>query len=166
MVFSDWSFVYGWLVVLKFNLIPKEFWRLSHSLEVNWWSLSDTIEIRIPYNLTTSFTYIMVSLSTGFVIFIGKNMICFVNLSTITYIVLFPVLLFGSPITKSIVMSSHFHSGIKRGCNPPTCFWCSIFTCWHTTHLATYPTISFFIFWPSIKTFQIPIHLHTTRMDC
>jgi hypothetical protein len=44
--------------MLNFNLVPRAFWRLGHSLEVNRGSLLDIIEIGIPYNLTTSFTYI------------------------------------------------------------------------------------------------------------
>jgi hypothetical protein len=28
----------------------------------------------------------------------------------------------GSPVTKSMPISSHFHSGTGRGCNRPACF--------------------------------------------
>jgi len=40
-----------------------------------------------------------------------------VSRSTITQIASFPLFPLGSPNTKSIVIISHFHSGIGNGCN-------------------------------------------------
>ena len=51
----------------------------------------------------------------------------------------------GNPVTKSMAMSSYFHYGILSGCNKPASRWCSAFTCWHTRHLDTYSSMSFFI---------------------
>ena len=98
--------------MLNFNLVPMAFWRLGHSLEVNRGSMSDTMEIGIPFNLTTLFTYTLVSLSTESIIFTGRT--------TITPIASFHFLLFDSSVTKFIVMYFHFHLGIGRGCNPST----------------------------------------------
>jgi hypothetical protein len=98
--------------MLNFNLVPIAFWRLGHSLEVNRGSLSDTMEIGIPCNLTTLFIYTLVNLSTESIIFTGR--------ATITHIVSFRFLLFDSSVTKSNVMYFHFHLGIGKGCNPST----------------------------------------------
>ena len=52
---------------------------------------------------------------------------------------------FGSPLTKSIVIFSHFQSSIGRGCSSPTGLRCSALTCWHYRHRDTNSTISFFM---------------------
>ena len=46
---------------------------------------------------------------------------------------------------KSIGILSHFHSSILRGCSSPMVFYLGDCTCWHTRHLLTCFTISFFI---------------------
>lgn len=69
--------------MLKFNLVPKARCILSHKQDVNLGSQS-TIDIGIPCNLTTSFTYSLANLSTESIIFIGKKRANLVNQSTIT----------------------------------------------------------------------------------
>ena len=56
----------------------------------------------------------MASLSIGFVLFISKNKVDFVNLSTIIQTTSFLFMLFESTKTKSIVIFLHFHYGIER----------------------------------------------------
>jgi hypothetical protein len=57
----------------------------------------------------------------------------------------FPFCVRGSSVTKSMPISSHFHSGTGRGCNRPAGFWCSAFVRWQVSHRATYCAIFFFI---------------------
>ncbi|MFS7983403.1 hypothetical protein Hanom_Chr11g00974131 [Helianthus anomalus] len=68
-----------------------------------------------------------------------------VNRSTITQMTSLPFLVLGNLVTKSIVMSSHFHTGISNCCSRPEGFWCSVLTCKQVKHLDTYSAISFFI---------------------
>jgi hypothetical protein len=50
-----------------------------------------------------------------------------VRQSIITQIESFPFYIGGSPVTKSMPISSHFYSGTGRGCSRPAGFWCSAF---------------------------------------
>jgi hypothetical protein len=127
-------------------MVPKARCILGHNLDVNQGSLSETIEIGTPCNLTTSLIYNWASYSTESPIFIGKNKENFVNLSTITHMASSPFLLLGNLDTKFIVIFSHFHYGIRRDCNSPGDHWCSTFTSWYMAHLATCYAISLFIF--------------------
>ncbi|KAJ0941373.1 hypothetical protein HanRHA438_Chr02g0093811 [Helianthus annuus] len=49
----------------------------------------------------------------------GKKWALFVSRSTITHIVSCPLFILGSLVTRSIVISSHFHIGISKGCKSP-----------------------------------------------
>ena len=69
----------------------------------------------------------------------------FVSLSMITHIKSWFCCDLGKPITKSIVIYSHFHSGIGSGCRSPEGFWCSTLTCWQVKHFDTYSSTSRFI---------------------
>src|SRR5688572_14093766 len=79
------------------------------------------------------------------VVFTGMKWATLVRRSIITQIESFPFCVRGSPVTKSMPISSHFHSGTGRGCSRPTGFWCSAFVRWQVSHRATYCAISFFI---------------------
>ena len=52
-------------------------------------------------------------------VFTGKKWADFVRRSTITQIESYPFEVLGSPTMKSILISSHFHEGIFRGCKGP-----------------------------------------------
>jgi hypothetical protein len=65
--------------VLRFTSVPKARCKHDHNLEVNLGSRSDTIDKGTPCSLTTSFTYNLANLSTGSVIFMGKNRADFVS---------------------------------------------------------------------------------------
>ena len=69
----------------------------------------------------------------------------FVYRSTITHIASWPFFVLGRPTMKSIVIWSHFHSGISSGCSSPPGRWCSVLTFWQVRHLATYSATYFFI---------------------
>jgi hypothetical protein len=85
-------------------------------------SRSDIIDTSTPGSLITLFTYNFVSLSTKSIIFIGKNKVDFVSQSTTTHMASFPFFPLGNPVTKSIEISSHFHSGIDNNYNSPAGF--------------------------------------------
>jgi len=53
----------------------------------------------------------------------------------ITHTTLLPFGLHGKAVMKSIVICSHFHSGISKRCRRPADIWCSIFIYWQTKHL-------------------------------
>jgi hypothetical protein len=44
---------------------------------------------------------------------------------------------------KSIIITSHFHSRIGKGCNRPIGCWCSSLTSWYLMHLVMYFALSF-----------------------
>ena len=68
-----------------------------------------------------------------------------VSRSTMTQIESWPRLDLGSPVIKSIPISSHFHSGIFKGWSNPAGRWCSALTRWQISNLATNEPISRFI---------------------
>jgi hypothetical protein len=75
----------------------------------------------------------------------GIKWAAFVSLSTTTMIESCSLHVRGNHVIKSIVTTSHFHSGMGKGCiNPAGCL-CLALTFWHSIHLAMYSTISLFI---------------------
>src|SRR6185312_6958619 len=68
-----------------------------------------------------------------------------VSRSTTTHMESCPFWVLGSPTTKSIPISSHFQTGMGRGCNNPAGFWCSALILWQVSQCATNRAISAFI---------------------
>jgi hypothetical protein len=66
-----------------------------------------------------------------------------------------PLGVLGSLLMKSILMSSHFHSGMDNGWSNPLGFWCSTFSHWHISHCVTNLAISPFI----------PLHQYLSRIS-
>ena len=145
MVFSDWPSVWGWNAVLNFNLLPKLLWRLSQKYDTNLVSLSEIILKGTPCCLNISYMYLFASASVDCPTLKGMKWALLVSQSMITHIALFPLGLLGRPTTKSMVILSHFHSGIGSGCSSPAVLWCSALTCWHTRQRTTNRAISLFI---------------------
>jgi hypothetical protein len=142
------------LSVLKLNFIPKACWTLGYKWEVNLGSRFETIDTGTPCNLTTLFTYNFANLSTESVIFIDKKSIYLVNRSTMNQTSSLPPFPLGNPDTKSMVIFSHFHSGISRphtqpllsystsGCEGPAGFWCLVLILNHFSHTQPHTIIS------------------------
>jgi hypothetical protein len=78
----------------------------------------------------------------------------FVKRSTITHIESYSAWVRGNPTIKSILISSHFHSGIFKGCSSPVGLWCSAFTLWQVSHNDTYSTMSRFIPYHQYRVFK------------
>ena len=131
--------------MLKCNRVPMTSYKLDQNLDVNLGSRSEPIDIGRPCNLTISSTYNWANLSNGSSLLTGRKCANFFSLSTITHMASCCLRVLGSPITKSIVILSHLHTRIGRGCIFPAGFWCSAFTCGQVRHLDTKSTISFFI---------------------
>jgi hypothetical protein len=55
---------------------------------------------------------------------------------------------------RSIPISSHFHSGIFKGCSSPTGLWYSAFTLWQVSHNDTYSAMSHFIPYHQYQVFK------------
>ena len=53
---------------------------------------------------------------------------------------------FGRHVIKSILIVSHFYSGMGSGCNSPNGCWYSALTCWHSMQQAKYYATYFFMF--------------------
>ncbi|MFS7952557.1 hypothetical protein Hanom_Chr07g00608301 [Helianthus anomalus] len=68
---------------------------------------------------------------------IGKKCADFVNRSTITQIVSWPLGVLGNFVIKSMEIYSHFHLGISGCCRSPEGFWYSALTLAHVKHLLT-----------------------------
>lgn len=86
-----------------------------------------------------------VNFSMGSVFFMGKKWALFVKWSTTTHRELFLDEVLGNQISKSIEISSHFHSRIGSSYNSPMGLWCSALTTLHTEHLFTHLATSLFM---------------------
>ena len=108
--------------MLKCNQVPMAFGKLDQNLDVNLGSQSETIDIGTPCNLTISSTYNSANLSNRSSLLTGRQCTDFVSLSTITHMASCCLRVLGSTVTKSIVILSHFHTGIGRGYYGPAFF--------------------------------------------
>ena len=129
MVFSDYPSVWRWCAVLRSNIIPKVFYIFIQIQEVNEGSLSDIMLEGTPCSLTTFLIYNLVSLASEKSIWISMKRVILVSLSTITQMAFFLRNVIGSPVTKSMVILSHFHYGSSNYCNNLECLWYSALTC-------------------------------------
>jgi hypothetical protein len=68
-----------------------------------------------------------------------------VKWSTMTHIELYPCEVRGKPTMKSMQMSSHFHSGMLKGCMFSAGLKWSALTRWQVSHSDTYFAVSHFI---------------------
>ena len=91
-----------------------------------------------------------------YIVFTGKKCADLVRQFIMTQMALHPHGEFGNPTIKSIIMCSHFYSGIGSDCSGPTSFWYPALTCWHCRHCATNSTIYFFI--------QVSVYLRSSWM--
>ena len=98
-----------------------------------------------PCNRTISLMYSSTSCSALKVDFIAKKCADLVSRSTITELTLWYLLVRGILITKSIVICSYFQTGMGKGSNKSSGFWCFVFTHWQVRHRATNSVMSLFI---------------------
>ncbi|GJT39808.1 putative reverse transcriptase domain-containing protein [Tanacetum coccineum] len=89
--------------------------------------------------------YNLANLSNGSFSLIGKKWADFVSQSIVTQMVSKSCEDLGSLVIKSIVILSHFHSGIAGCTNSPDGLWCPALTFAHVKHLLTYVATSAFI---------------------
>jgi hypothetical protein len=130
--------------VLKFRFVPNPLNSPFQKFEVNFGSLSDTIVLGIPCKRATSFKKISTTSAAWWVVFNGVKWAALVSLSTTTMIESCCLLVLGSQVIKSIFTTSHFHSGMGKGCSNPAGCLCSALTFWHSIHMAMYSMIYFF----------------------
>ena len=93
-----------------------------------------------PVQLTISLMYNLVSFARQKLVLTGMKCADLVKRSTMTQMALFLLNVVDNPVTKSMVILSHFHFGTSSGCIRPKGLWCSAFTCWQIMHLATKAT--------------------------
>src|ERR1043165_4422261 len=127
------------------NWVPRALCKDFQKLEANRGSRSEIIETGTPCRETTSLRYNRARRSRPSVSLIARKCADFVNRSTITQIMSQPLGDFGSLVTKSIVICSHFHSGISGCCRRPDGFWYSTLTLAQVRHLLTYEAMSAFM---------------------
>jgi hypothetical protein len=116
--------------------------------------LSTTIFLGTLCKHTILDMYSFASLALELFIFTGMKWATFVKRSTMTQIESYPAWVHGNPTMKSIPVSSHFHSGILRGCSNPAGLYCSAFTRWQVSHRATYSVTSCFILYHQYQVFK------------
>ena len=131
-------------------LFPEPCVTLCQKTEVKVDPRSDIMLTGTPWRQTIRLTYNLASLSVEYIFLMGKKWTVFVNLSTITQMASYPLDVRGKPLTKSMAIMSHFHSGMGYCCNNPEGLWCSSFTCWQVRHLETNSAISLFIPFPNM----------------
>jgi hypothetical protein len=123
------------------------------------------MDLGTPCNLNTSFIYNGTNSSAELVIFIGMKCADLVSRSTTTHIASLPQGVRGKPTIKSIVMCSHFRSGISRGFNKPACpFMLSLHHLTNTISCHILGNIKLHPFPPEVL-LEISIHLGLTRMN-
>ena len=94
------------------SLVPKAFCSDCQNLEVNLLSRFEIMDMGTPCSRTISLRYVLVNFSNLSVSLIGRKCADLVNLSTITQMVSSPLAVLGNFVMKSMVIRSHFHSGI------------------------------------------------------
>jgi hypothetical protein len=135
----------GWQVVLKCRIFLNPLNNPFKTFDVNFGCLLDTIVLAIPCNQAIYFRFISTMLDSLRVIFTGIKWVALVSLSTTTMIESCYFLVLGSLLIKSIVTTSHFHSGMGNGCSKLVGCLCSILNFWHAKHLEIKSTTSFFM---------------------
>src|ERR1044071_1611717 len=103
--------------------VPRASFKLSQNLEVKQLSRSEMMEIGTPCLDTTSLMYKRFSFSNLSVSRIGRKCVDFVNRSTITQIMSWPLVVLGNLVMKSMEICSHFHSGISSCWSKPDVLW-------------------------------------------
>lgn len=144
IVLSDCLSIFGWAVVLRCILVPKASCNCRHDLKTKWGSQSETILMRTPCKLTILSRYSLASFSNKYSTFTSKNGANFVSLSVIIQIASWLFYVLGNPVTKSIVMCSHFHFGTSKDCSSLDNFWCFALTYWQVKQVVTNWAISIF----------------------
>ena len=145
MVHSDYPSVWGWKAVLNFNFVPKAPYKLDQNRDANLGLQSDMIDAGIPCNLTTSLIYSSTNLFRLKLILMGIKCANFVSRSIITQTASFTCYIFSNFTTKSIVMCSHFHSGISKDYNNPVGCLCPALIYWQVKHFEINSAMSLFI---------------------
>ena len=123
--------------MLMSSLVPRDFCSDCQNREVNLLSLSEIMDIGTPCSHTISQMYVRASFSILSVSFMGRKCADFVNLSTITQMVSSPPAVLGNLVMKSMVIRSHFYSGISSCCSNPDGFWYSTLTLAQVRHMPT-----------------------------
>ena len=135
-VLSIWPLVWGWYTILKLNWVSYPSNKSFQKLEVRFVSLSDITIFGIPYNLKIYFINISTMLMDLMVYLTSMKCVPLVNLSSTTIIESFCLLVLGKPMMKSMVITSHFHSRIGKGCKSTIGCWCWTLIYWHSMYLA------------------------------
>jgi len=97
----------------------------------------------IPCSLTTSLMYNFASYSAIKVTLGAKKWAALVRRSTTTQIASWCLLVLGNPTIESMVICSHFHTGMGNNCEKPPSFWCSVLTHWKVRQQAPQSAMSF-----------------------
>jgi hypothetical protein len=95
---------------------------LDANLDTNWAPRSDTIDLGTPSSFRMLSVYNLANLSPQYMVHTGMKCATFVRRSTNTHIELLPLGVLGSPLMKSMLMPSHFHSGRGSGWSTPLDF--------------------------------------------
>jgi hypothetical protein len=135
--------------VLKLKFVPNPLNSPLQNFEVKLESLSDTIVLGIPCNLTIYHMYISTIFVSLYVDFTGIKWASLVRFSTTIIIESCFLTVLGSLVMKSMVTTSHFHSRMGKGYRKPARCLCSSLTFLHSRHLGIKSITSFFI--PSQK---------------
>jgi hypothetical protein len=114
--------------VLKFICFPNPLNNPFQKLDVNLESLSNTIVLGTPCNLEIYRMYIVAILASLCVDFPGIKWEDLVSFSTTTIIESCFLTVLGNLVMKSVVTTSHFHSGMGKGCSKLARCLCSSLT--------------------------------------
>ena len=153
MVLSNWPLVYGWCVVLRSNLVPRDFCKLTQNWDVNWGSLSSIILVGTLCNFTITLMYNLVSFSREKSVLTSMKCANLVKRSTMTQMALFLLNIVSNLVTKSMVILSHFHSGTSNGCISRRVFDVQLSPTGISgqLYLSSYPSISIVSSYPGIS---------------
>ena len=125
-------------------------------------SLSETITFGTPCNLNIYFMKIYTMLTNLKLDLTGIKWVALLNWSTMTMIESCCRKFFDRPVTKSIQIVSHFHSGMGSGCNNLVGYWCFTLNLLHSKQWAKYSSTYFFMFGQK-KSFMIMVIIFSYR---
>ena len=122
MVRSDCPSVYGWNAVDMFKLVLYFFQSVCHKLLVKRASLSLTILFGMPCFATTSLKIRSAMFAAVAGSLVGKNLAILLNLSTTTSTPVWPSVVAGKSVRKSMEMSCQGPAGVGNGWSNPAGF--------------------------------------------
>lgn len=144
-ILSVWPSVWGWYAELRIRWVPRLVCNCSQKRATNWVPRSEMMVFGTPCKHSMRSTYNSAYFLAGYTVLTGRKCADLVSLSTTTQMESYPFWVWGNPTMKSMLISSHFHSGMFKGWRVPAGLRWLALTLRQISHSDTYLAISLFI---------------------